>query len=79
MQSAVSLTIIGSVEKLLTARELALIIDVKLSWIMDHVSRVEPIIPHMRVGRVVRFRPDIVNWFYLLTTTDPTWKHLTAK
>ena len=65
--------------KLLTPCELATIIDVKLSWIMDHVTRIEPIIPHIRVGRKIRFRPDVIDWFYSLLITKPTWSDLAEK
>jgi hypothetical protein len=62
-------------EKLLTPDEVAVLIDVKMSWVMDHVTRVEPIIPHIRLGKVIRFKPDaVLAWLDSLENTTPTWE-----
>jgi len=62
-------------EKLLTPDEVAVLIDVKMSWVMDHVTRVEPIIPHIRLGKVIRFnREAVIAWLDSLAITKPTWE-----
>jgi hypothetical protein len=62
-------------DKLLTPDEVALLLDVKMSWLMDHVSRIEPIIPHIRIGKVIRFkRAVVIDWLDSLISTKPTWE-----
>jgi excisionase family DNA binding protein len=62
-------------DKLLTPDEVAVLMDVKMSWVMDHVTRVEPIIPHIRLGKVIRFKRDaVVAWLDSLESTKPTWE-----
>ena len=63
------------VEKLLTPDEVAVLLDVKMSWVMDHVTRIEPIIPHLRIGRMIRFRQrDVIQWLDSMVTTKATWE-----
>jgi excisionase family DNA binding protein len=52
----------GSVpDRLLTAAEVADFLQVKTSWVLDAARR--NAIPHLRLGRYVRFRrPDIEEW-----------------
>jgi len=54
-------------EELLTPVEVAQSLKVGVKWIMDHITRYEPIIPHVRMGRAIRFRLDapISNSSYL--------------
>jgi excisionase family DNA binding protein len=62
-------------EKLLTPDEVAKLLDVKMSWLMDHVTRIEPIIPHIRIGRMIRFRrQDVTQWLNSMVSTKPTWE-----
>jgi hypothetical protein len=50
-------------------------LDVKISWLMDHVSRVEPIIPHIRLGKMIRFkRNDVIAWIDSLISKKPMWE-----
>jgi len=61
-------------EKLLTPDEVAAMLDVKMSWLMDHVTRIEPIIPHVRIGKMIRFKGDaVIAWIDSLMNTKPTW------
>jgi hypothetical protein len=62
-------------EKLLTPDEVAILMDVKMSWLMDHVTRIEPIIPHIRIGKMVRFKwSAVAEWIDSLISTKPTWE-----
>ena len=62
------------VEKLLTPDEVAMILEVKVSWVMDHVTRIEPIIPHIRIGKMIRFkRQAFMGWLDSLENTKATW------
>jgi excisionase family DNA binding protein len=62
-------------DKLLTPDEVAVLMDVKMSWVMDHVTRVEPIIPHIRLGKMIRFKREaVLAWLDSYSTTKPTWE-----
>jgi excisionase family DNA binding protein len=62
-------------ERLLTPDEVAVLMDVKMSWVMDHVTRVKPIIPHIRLGKVIRFKREaVLAWLDSLSSTKPTWE-----
>jgi excisionase family DNA binding protein len=63
------------IEKLLTPDEVAILLDVKMSWVMDHVTRIEPIIPHLRIGKMIRFRrQDVTQWLDSMVSTKATWE-----
>jgi excisionase family DNA binding protein len=62
-------------EKLMTPDEVAMLVGVKMSWVMDHVTRVEPIIPHIRLGKMIRFKREaVLTWLDSLSSTKPTWE-----
>jgi excisionase family DNA binding protein len=50
-------------EKLLTPREVAQILNVSAAWVYDHADRKRPVIPSVRLGKAVRFRPEDVRTF----------------
>ena len=50
-------------EKLLTAEEVATILNVSTAWVYDHADRKRPLIPSVRLGKAVRFRPEDVQKF----------------
>jgi excisionase family DNA binding protein len=50
-------------EKLLTAEEVAQILNVSRAWVYDHAYRKQPAIPCVRLGKAVRFRPEDVRTF----------------
>jgi excisionase family DNA binding protein len=63
------------IETLLDAAEVATILGVSRQWIRDHTTRIEPIIPHVRMGRKVRFRlADIKRFIDTQTETRPKWE-----
>ena len=50
-------------ERLLTPREVAQILNVSAAWVYDHADRKRPAIPSVRLGKAVRFRPEDVRTF----------------
>jgi excisionase family DNA binding protein len=50
-------------EKLLTAEEVARILSVSAAWVYDHADRKRPLIPSVRLGKAVRFRPEDLQKF----------------
>ena len=66
-------------EVLLTPDEVAAILKVPRQWIMEHVTRYEPIIPHRRFGRKIRFtRADVDAFVGTQLCTKPTWDESAA-
>jgi excisionase family DNA binding protein len=49
--------------RLLTANEVAEILHVSAAWVYDHADRKRPVIPSVRLGKAVRFRPADVQKF----------------
>ena len=43
-------------DMLLTAQDVAKVLNVSVAWVYDHSNRKEPIIPSVRLGKAVRFR-----------------------
>ena len=61
-------------ETLMTPDEIVMLLGVKMSWVMDHVTRIEPIIPHIRIGKMIRFkRQAVMEWLDSLENTKATW------
>ncbi len=50
-------------DNLLTAEDVAKILNVSRAWVYDHSDRKRPLIPSVRLGKAVRFRPDDVQKF----------------
>ena len=47
-----------TIEKLFTAEQVAAILNVSSAWVYDHTNRKRPVLPSVRLGKAVRFRPD---------------------
>ena len=47
----------------MTPREVAQILNVSAAWVYDHADRKRPVIPSVRLGKAVRFRPEDVRTF----------------
>lgn len=61
-------------ETLLDVEDVCKILKVTRQWIRDHTTRIEPIIPHIRMGRKVRFRlADIKRFIDQQVETRPRW------
>ena len=60
-------------ERLLTAEEVANILNVSTAWVYDHADRKRPPIPSVRLGKAVRFRPEDVEQFIREMTKRVTW------
>jgi len=50
-------------EKLLSVEDVAEILNVSIAWVYDHADRKRPVIPSVRLGKAVRFRPEDVQTF----------------
>jgi excisionase family DNA binding protein len=50
-------------QSLLTVDELAALLSVSADWVRDHATRKQPRLPVIRVGKLLRFRPnEIERW-----------------
>ena len=59
----------------LTDAEVMAILRVKKQWLRDHTTRVEPIVPHVLIGRQVRYsRRALYDWLRSLNETRPSWE-----
>ena len=48
---------------LMTVENVAALLQVSSAWVRDHASRKQPRLPVVRVGKLLRFRPDeIEKW-----------------
>jgi excisionase family DNA binding protein len=47
-------------DRLLTPQEVAEILAVSVAWVLDHSSRRRPLLPSVKLGKVVRFRREEV-------------------
>ena len=60
---------------MIDAAEVAAILKVKVSWVRDHTTRVEPILPHVKMGRKVRYEPGKILAFIQKCHEDrPSWE-----
>jgi excisionase family DNA binding protein len=50
-------------QRLLTAHEVAQILNVSAAWVYDHADRKQPRLPIVRLGKAVRFRPADIQAF----------------
>ena len=50
-------------DRLLTVDEVAEILHVSTAWVYDHADRKRPVIPSVRLGKAVRFRPEDIEAF----------------
>ncbi len=50
-------------ETLLTAHEVAKILKVSYGWVKDHATRKQPRLPCVRLGSLLRFRPQDIEEF----------------
>jgi|HubBroStandDraft_6_1064221.scaffolds.fasta_scaffold2427577_2 hypothetical protein len=66
---------VGSEEdEYLTDEQVMNILGVSKQWLADHRTRVEPIIPHVTLGRESRYpKRALYAWINARTETRPTW------
>lgn len=55
-------------------------LGVSEQWLKDHRTRVEPIIPHVKLGRRILYPRRLVNeWMATLVESRPRWERAKAK
>jgi hypothetical protein len=60
-------------EQLLMPEDVARWLGAKRKWVIDHTSRYEPIIPHLRLGKAIRFRRADVERFLSRQVSTKAW------
>lgn len=53
----------GSGEGLLTVPQVAKLLNVSAGWVRDHATRKQPHLPSVRLGKLIRFRPEDLETF----------------
>ena len=60
---------------LINSEEVAALLGVKVQWVRDHTTRVEPILPHVRLGRKILFEPaEVMKFIEAQRETRPKWE-----
>lgn len=60
---------------LLDASDAARMLAVSVQWIRDHTTRIEPIVPHVKMGRKVRFEVEGIQRFIAgCRESRPRWE-----
>ena len=66
-------------EEYLTEAQVMAWLHVKKQWLADHRTRVEPIIPHIAMGKQILYPKRAVQaWLDGLVETRPSWKRRTV-
>lgn len=64
-----------SPEDLITDEQVLAWLAVDKTWLADHRTRVEPIIPHVKLGKTIRYsRRAIQRWLSECLQTAPRWE-----
>jgi predicted DNA-binding transcriptional regulator AlpA len=62
-------------DDLMTEEEVMKKLGVKKQWLADHRTRVQPIIPHIPMGREIRYpRRAVDEWLASMVETRPNWE-----
>jgi len=60
-------------ESLIDAAEVAALLKVKVQWV-NHTTRVQPILPHVKLGRKIRFEPqEVLRFVREHRESRPVW------
>lgn len=72
---SISLPVIDHDDDYLTDEEVMDWLNVKRQWLADHRTRVEPIVPHIKMGKQILYpKPAVKAWLDALVETRPTWE-----
>ena len=67
--------VVNLLDDLMTEEEVMKKLGVKRQWLADHRTRVQPIIPHIRMGREIRYRRSSLDeWLASIEEIRPTWE-----
>jgi len=62
-------------DELLTDADVMTLLKVKKQWLRDHTTRVLPIVPHIKIGREIRYSKRAIHaWIMAQQETRPTWE-----
>ncbi len=62
-------------DEYLTDEQVCQILRVTKQWLRDHTTRVEPIVPHIRLGRKIVYpRRALFDWMSARVETRPNWE-----
>jgi hypothetical protein len=62
-------------DEYLTDEQICQILGVTKQWLRDHTTRVEPILPHIRLGRKIVYpRRVLFEWMNARVETRPNWE-----
>jgi hypothetical protein len=65
-------------EEYLTDEQMMAWLHVKKQWLADHRTRVEPIIPHIPMGKQILYpKRAVQTWLDRLVETRPSWERKT--
>jgi hypothetical protein len=68
-----------SPEDLITEEQVVGWLAVDKTWLADHRTRVEPIIPHVKLGKTIRYsRRAIQYWLSECVQTTPRWERASS-
>jgi len=63
------------VEELIDSNETARLLGVTVNWVRDHTTRRQPIVPHVKMGRKIRFeRVELMRFIRECRESRPKWE-----
>jgi len=66
-------------EEYLTDEQVMAWLHVKKQWLADHRTRVEPIVPHISMGKQILYpKRAVQTWLDRLVETRPSWERRTV-
>jgi Helix-turn-helix domain len=66
--------------EVIDAAEVADLLKLKVSWVRDHTTRIEPILPHIKLGRKVRYElREILRFIREHREDRPIWGRQTSR
>ena len=62
-------------EELIDSDETASLLGVTVNWVRDHTTRRQPIVPHVKMGRKIRFeRVEVLRFIRECRESRPRWE-----
>jgi hypothetical protein len=68
-------TAVPVIDELWTDEDVMKLLKVNKQWLRDHTTRVEPILPHISLGREIRYpKSRLLHWLDSQVETRPSWE-----